>query len=68
MSSLHPRQQGLLVSGSWRVLVVSHGGTLRVFRYLVERWTHDEFLEQLNRLSLSSSTPCVARAEEMMAQ
>ena len=29
-----------------RVLVVSHGGTLRVFRYLLERWTHDEFLER----------------------
>jgi broad specificity phosphatase PhoE len=29
-----------------RVLVVTHGGTLRVFRYLLERWTHDEFLER----------------------
>lgn len=29
-----------------RVLVVSHGGTLRVFRYLLERWTHDEFLDR----------------------
>lgn len=29
-----------------RILVVSHGGTLRVFRYLLERWTHDEFLER----------------------
>ena len=29
-----------------RVLVVSHGGTLRVFRYLLERWTHDEFVER----------------------
>lgn len=29
-----------------RVLVVSHGGTLRVFRYLLERWTHDEFIER----------------------
>jgi broad specificity phosphatase PhoE len=27
-----------------RVLVVTHGGTLRVFGYLLERWTHDEFL------------------------
>jgi broad specificity phosphatase PhoE len=27
-----------------RVLVVTHGGTLRVFRYLLERWTHDEFI------------------------
>jgi broad specificity phosphatase PhoE len=27
-----------------RVLLVSHGGTLRVFRYLLERWTHDEFI------------------------
>jgi broad specificity phosphatase PhoE len=31
-----------------RVLVVSHGGTLRVFRYLLERWTHDEFLERFD--------------------
>ena len=29
-----------------RILVVSHGGTLRVFRYLLERWSHDEFLER----------------------
>jgi broad specificity phosphatase PhoE len=29
-----------------KVLVVSHGGTLRVFRYLLERWTHDEFLQR----------------------
>lgn len=29
-----------------RVLVVSHGGTLRVFRYLLERWSHDEFIER----------------------
>jgi broad specificity phosphatase PhoE len=29
-----------------RVLVVSHGGTLRVFRYLLERWTHDEFVSK----------------------
>ena len=29
-----------------RVLVVSHAGTLRVFRYLLERWTHDEFIER----------------------
>ena len=27
-----------------RVLVVSHGGTLRVFRHLLERWTPDEFV------------------------
>jgi 2,3-bisphosphoglycerate-dependent phosphoglycerate mutase len=27
-----------------RVLIVSHGGTLRVFRHLLERWTQDEFL------------------------
>ena len=27
-----------------RVLVVSHGGTLRVFRYLLERWTPDQFV------------------------
>jgi 2,3-bisphosphoglycerate-dependent phosphoglycerate mutase len=26
------------------VLIVSHGGTLRVFRYLLERWTHEEFI------------------------
>ena len=29
-----------------RILVVGHGGTLRVFRYLLERWSHDEFLER----------------------
>jgi broad specificity phosphatase PhoE len=29
-----------------RILVVSHAGTLRVFRYLLERWSHDEFIER----------------------
>jgi broad specificity phosphatase PhoE len=29
-----------------RVLVVSHGGTLRVFRHLLERWTADEFVSR----------------------
>jgi broad specificity phosphatase PhoE len=29
-----------------RILVVSHAGTIRVFRYLLERWSHDEFTEQ----------------------
>jgi 2,3-bisphosphoglycerate-dependent phosphoglycerate mutase len=29
-----------------RILVVSHAGTLRVFRYLLERWTHDEFIDR----------------------
>ena len=29
-----------------RVLVVSHGGTLRVFRHLLERWTPDEFVSR----------------------
>jgi 2,3-bisphosphoglycerate-dependent phosphoglycerate mutase len=29
-----------------RILIVSHAGTLRVFRYLLERWTHDEFIER----------------------
>ena len=29
-----------------RILVVSHVGTLRVFRYLLERWSHDEFMER----------------------
>lgn len=27
-----------------RVLLVTHGGTLRVLRFLLERWTYDEFL------------------------
>jgi broad specificity phosphatase PhoE len=27
-----------------RILIVSHGGTLRVFRHLLERWTPDEFV------------------------
>ena len=29
-----------------RILVASHAGTLRVFRYLLERSSHDEFIEQ----------------------
>jgi broad specificity phosphatase PhoE len=32
--------------GGQRVLVVTHGGTIRAFRYLLERWTYDEFLER----------------------
>lgn len=40
-----------------RVLVVTHGGTLRVFRYLLERWTHDEFIE---RWSSESVPNCAA--------
>ena len=31
-----------------RILVVSHAGTLRVFRYLLERWSHDEFIDDGN--------------------
>ena len=29
-----------------RIRVVSHAGTLRVFRYLLERSSHDEFIER----------------------
>ena len=29
-----------------RVLVVSHGGTMRMFRYLLERWTYDDVVER----------------------
>jgi len=32
-----------------RVLVVAHGGTLRMFRYWLERWTHDEAVERWRR-------------------
>lgn len=27
-----------------RVLIVTHGGTMRVFRYLLERWTQEQFV------------------------
>ena len=29
-----------------RVMVVSHAGTMRMFRYLLERWTHDDVVER----------------------
>lgn len=29
-----------------RILVVSHGGTMRMFRYLIERWTYDDVVER----------------------
>lgn len=29
-----------------RILVVSHGGTMRMFRYLLERWTYDDVVER----------------------
>ena len=32
-----------------RILVVTHGGTLRCFRFLLERWTFDEVVKELGR-------------------
>ncbi len=29
-----------------KVLVVSHGGTMRMFRYLLERWSYDDVVER----------------------
>ncbi len=29
-----------------KVLVVSHGGTMRMFRYLLERWTYDDVVDR----------------------
>ena len=37
-----------------RVLVVSHGGTMRMFRYLLERWTYDDVVERWSSEPISN--------------
>jgi len=37
-----------------RVMVVSHSGTMRMFRYLLERWTYDDVVERWSAEPISN--------------
>ena len=37
-----------------KVMVVSHGGTTRMFRYLLERWTYDDVVDRWSSEPISN--------------
>jgi len=47
-----------------RVLVVSHGGTMWMFRYLLERWTYDDLVERYATESIPNCGVVAYRFDE----